>query len=176
VNPRILVAGIGNIFMADDAFGCEVARRLAQRSLPDNVQVVDFGIRSLDLTYAMLDRFDAVILVDAVPRGEAPGTLYVIEPRQTAAANVTLDAHGMDPVKVLQAVSSMGGRIDHVLLVGCEPMPRDLEADWEESLSPPVQAAIEPAVELVESLITKLRDTNRIGGVHHEHVHTGSCT
>ncbi len=145
-HPTILVAGIGNIFMADDAFGCEMARRLAQRSLPAGVKIVDFGIRGLDLTYAMLDEYDAIILIDAAPRGEAPGTLFIIEPQNVQTGNATLDAHGMDPVKVLNAVASMGGRTDHVLLVGCEPTPRDPEADWEQSLSPPVQNAIEPAV------------------------------
>ena len=77
---RILIAGIGNIFLGDDAFGVEVARRLVRRRLPDGVRVVDFGIRGLDLTYALLDGYEAVILVDAAPRGGPPGTLYVLEP------------------------------------------------------------------------------------------------
>src|SRR6516225_7125141 len=78
--PRILVAGIGNIFLGDDAFGVEVARRLAARPQPDGVRVADFGIRGIDLTYALLDGYETVILVDATPRGGQPGTLYVIEP------------------------------------------------------------------------------------------------
>src|SRR5947209_3209759 len=73
-------AGVGNIFLGDDAFGVEVAQRLARRPLPAGVRVVDFGIRGLDLTYALLDPYDAVVLVDAAPRGNAPGTLYVLEP------------------------------------------------------------------------------------------------
>jgi hydrogenase maturation protease len=174
--PRILIAGIGNLFMADDAFGCEVARRLSQRPQPPGVRVVDFGIRSLDLTYAMLDEYEAVILVDAAPRGQSPGTLYVIEPQAAEAKNVMLDAHAMDPVKVLQAVAGLGGRTDHVLIVGCEPTPRDPEADWELSLSDPVKAAVDESIPLIESLVTKILETrcqtggDIYGGIYHEPV------
>ena len=79
MNGRILVAGIGNIFLADDGFGCEVVRWLAERELPDNVEVRDFGIRGMDLAYALMDPYEAVVLVDAVSRGEDPGTVYLIE-------------------------------------------------------------------------------------------------
>ncbi len=78
--PRILVAGIGNIFLGDDAFGVEVARRLSGRELPRGVRVTDFGIRGYDLAYALLDGYETTILIDACPRGEPAGTLYVIEP------------------------------------------------------------------------------------------------
>src|ERR1051325_7107702 len=78
--PSLLVAGIGNIFMGDDAFGCEVARRLSARTLPAGVRVVDFGIRGFDLAYAIMDGPDVTVLVDATPRGGAPGTVYTIEP------------------------------------------------------------------------------------------------
>ena len=78
--PRILVAGIGNIFLGDDAFGVEVVRRLSAREWPANVRVTDFGIRGYDLAYALLDGYDTTILIDACPRGELAGTLYVIEP------------------------------------------------------------------------------------------------
>src|SRR5881227_271903 len=99
---RVLVAGVGNIFLGDDAFGVEVAQRLLRRGLPDAVRVVDFGIRGLDLTYALLDGYEAVILVDAAPRGGPPGTLYVLEPERGGAPDVAaIETHGMDPVKVL---------------------------------------------------------------------------
>src|ERR1700734_1751902 len=96
--PRILIAGIGNIFLGDDAFGSEVARRLAARPMPDGVKVVDFGIRGFDLTYALLDGSDATILVDATPRGGPPGTLYVIEPdpgeaREPEEADLLIQTH-----------------------------------------------------------------------------------
>ncbi|HEY7426930.1 MAG TPA: hydrogenase maturation protease [Gemmataceae bacterium] len=155
--PRILVAGIGNIFLGDDAFGVEVAQRLARRALPEEVRVVDFGIRGLDLTYALLDCYEAVILVDAVPRGEIPGTLYVLEPtRGEAVENAPIEAHSMDPVKVLRLAEAMGGRVERLLLVGCEPTPADDEEDMREGLSAPVRASVEEAVRLVESLVARL--------------------
>ncbi len=92
--PRILIAGIGNIFLGDDAFGSEVARRLAAQPIPDGVRVVDFGIRGFDLAYALIDGYDATILVDATPRGGSPGTLYLIEPDPGEAR----DAGGRRPV------------------------------------------------------------------------------
>src|SRR4051794_37928486 len=107
--PRILIAGIGNIFLGDDAFGVEVATRLAGRSRPEGVRVVDFGIRGFDLSFAMLDDDDVIILADAAPRGGAPGTLYVIEPdpaesREPEPGEMLIDPHAMDPAKVLRLV------------------------------------------------------------------------
>jgi hydrogenase maturation protease len=154
---RVLVAGIGNIFMADDGFGVEVARRLMQRELPAGVDVQDFGIRGLDLMYALGDDYDAVVLVDAVPRGEAPGTLSVIEP-EVQADDMPLDAHGMDPVKVLALARQLGDVPKRVLLVGCEPKVQ-MKGDEEDvigDLSEPVRAAVDEAVGLVESLVEEL--------------------
>ncbi len=158
---RILIAGIGNIFFGDDAFGSEVARRLAGRLLPEGVQVVDFGIRGLDLTYALLDAHDAVILVDAIPRGGQPGTLYVLEPELGAADAPDVPAplvepHALDPWKVLHLARSLGGKMERVLLVGCEPQPLASE-DMQMEMSEPVQAAVEEAVRMVESLVTQIR-------------------
>ena len=104
----ILVAGIGNILLGDDGFGVEVVNRLAERSLPDGVQVVDFGIRGLDLAYALLEEYDAVIFVDATSRGQTPGTLYVIEVPCEQPGEISIDAHGMDPVKVLSLARALG--------------------------------------------------------------------
>ncbi|MGC2658973.1 MAG: hydrogenase maturation protease [Bryobacteraceae bacterium] len=153
----ILVACIGNIFQGDDAFGCEVAKVLARRPPSDDVRVVDFGIRGLDLTYALLDAPDLTILVDAVSRGAAPGTLYTIEPdldENEGDSGTLVDAHAMDPVQVLRAAKAMGGQLRRVLLVGCEPA--DLGGEQGRmGLTPPVSSAIEPAAEMVESLIGK---------------------
>src|SRR5947209_15032646 len=101
MSKRILIAGIGNVFLADDGFGVEVATRLSDRPLPEGVQVVDFGIRGTDLVYALLEERDVVIFVDTGPRGGKPGTLYLIEPEVRESGDVTIDTHGMDPVKVL---------------------------------------------------------------------------
>jgi hydrogenase maturation protease len=154
---RVLVAGIGNIFMADDAFGVEVARRLAERDLPPGVEVGDFGIRGIDLMYALGEGWDAAVFVDALPRGEAPGTLFVIEPEPEDGA-VALDAHGMDPVKVLSLARQVGDVPERVLVVGCEPAVRMTGAEEEVvgELSEPVRAAIDEAVALVESVVQEL--------------------
>jgi len=156
---RILVAGIGNIFLGDDAFGCEVARQLAQQSWPENVRVVDFGIRGFDLAYALLDGQDVTILVDATPRGEAPGTLYSIEPDLNELDELDLEAipetHGMNPLKVLKMVKAMGGEFKQILLVGCEPATFGPE-EGVMGLSGPVQAAVPEAVRIIESLIKQV--------------------
>ena len=159
---RVLVAGIGNIFMGDDAFGVEVARRLAERPLPAGVEVGDFGIRGIDLMYALGEGYDAAVFVDAVPRGEPPGTLSVIEP-ELEEGEATIDAHGMDPVKVLSLARQVGSVPERILVVGCEPAVR-MTGDEEEvvgELSEPVRAAIDDAVGLVESVIRELTEGGR---------------
>jgi hydrogenase maturation protease len=185
MKPRILIAGVGNIFLGDDAFGVEVVREMAGQPIPSEVRVVDFGIRGLDLTYALLEDYDAAILVDAAPRGQAPGTLYVIEPEtpdRAACADLSrddplVDAHGMHPEKILRLVVGMGGRLRHVLIVGCEPTPFDPEQDMDMSLSPPVQRAIPEAIQLIQSLIANIlssvdqSNTSESKGVSHVAIH-----
>lgn len=158
----ILIAGIGNIFLGDDAFGVEVAQRMAGRTLPDGVRVVDFGIRSFDLAYALLDRPDAAILVDALSRGEAPGTLYVIEPdlAELGELSPAVEGHSLDPVKALQLVRALGGEPGRILVVGCEPATLESE-DGRIGLSAPVQAAVDEAIGMVESLVERILAEDR---------------
>jgi hydrogenase maturation protease len=153
---RILVAGIGNVFLGDDAFGVALAGRLAQQALPAGVDVADFGIRGMDLAYAM-DDYDVVVLLDATPRGQPPGTLYVIEVEVDEGA-AAVDAHGMDPVKVLALARALGGSPPRTLVVGCEPQTRmsGEEEDVVVDMSEPVRAAMDEAVRLVESLLDDL--------------------
>ena len=164
---RILIACIGNIFLGDDGFGVEVARRLMNRQYPEGVQVADFGIRGMDLAYTLLEDYDSLVLVDAVPRGSPPGTLFLIEPDLTGmspekgveAGIMALDAHSMDPVKVLAYARTLGARPIHTLLVGCEPTPRGGSEDDPEmqmGLSEPVQAAVDEAVKMIDSLVEQL--------------------
>jgi hydrogenase maturation protease len=155
--PRILIAGIGNIFLGDDGFGVEVAQRLLLRPLPEAVHVGDFGIRGFDLAYAFLDGYDSVIWVDATPRGGEPGRLYVIEPDVQAILNdqSAVEPHRIDPVSVLRLVSMLGGRAGRLLLVGCEPTPIADQDDIQFGLSEPVREAIEPAIKLIEDLIER---------------------
>src|SRR3981081_1342525 len=115
---RMLIACIGNIFLGDDGFGFEVSRRLMTKQYPEGVQVVDFGIRGMDLAYTLLDDYDMLVLVDAIPRGGSPGTLYLIEPdlsgmtpeKGVEAGRVALDNHSMDPVKVLAYARTLGAK------------------------------------------------------------------
>ncbi len=160
-NPRVLVAGVGNIFLGDDAFGVEVVQRLARRPLPTGVRVVDFGIRGLDLAYALLEGYEAVILVDAAPRGEVPGTLYVLEPElepanPPAEGASLMETHNMGPARVLQLVSALGGQVERVMIVGCEPEITGSDEDMPMEMSAAVKAAVEPGVGLVESLVARL--------------------
>jgi hydrogenase maturation protease len=160
-SASILIAGIGNIFMGDDAFGSEVARRLMERTLPNEVRVVDFGIRGFDLTYALLDGYEVTIFIDATPRGQAPGTLYIIEPDLSEldedgdAQAAMIEPHGMNPIKVLRLAKSMGGEFKRILLVGCEPAPMEAE-EGEMGLSEAVKAAVGEAIQMIESLIAKI--------------------
>ncbi|HEV7584545.1 MAG TPA: hydrogenase maturation protease [Solirubrobacteraceae bacterium] len=157
---RILLAGIGNVFLGDDGFGVALAERLAARALPAGVDVVDFGIRGMDLAYAMQDGYETVVMLDATPRGQAPGTLYVIE-AESDVGEVALDTHGMDPVKVLGLVRALGGAPPRTFVVGCEPQTR-MDAEEGEllgELSEPVRAALDHAVKLVESLLGELMTT-----------------
>jgi hydrogenase maturation protease len=154
----ILVAGIGNIFQGDDAFGVEVAQRLSRTPLPKGVTVVDFGIRGVDLTYALMDGHEVVILVDAAARGERPGTVTLVECDR--AANGMPDApivsaHDLDPAKVMQLVDALGGNCGRVLLIACEPADLGGE-DGKMGLSEAVAAAVMPAVEQISCLLVDL--------------------
>ncbi len=162
---RVLVAGIGNIFLGDDGFGCEVIRRLNGRTFPENVRVIDFGIRGFDLAYALLDGYDATVFVDATPRGGEPGTLYTIEPElseiESIGGNgVMVEAHDMNPIKVLGMVKSMGGVFKKILLVGCEPATLGPE-EGQMGLSDEVEAVIDQAAATVESVVARLLEENR---------------
>lgn len=157
MSANILVAGIGNIFLGDDAFGVEVVRRLAARPLPAGVRVADFGIRGLDLAFELLDLGEGTaILVDATPRGGEPGTVYLIEaeppdPSPAPEDSGWTDAHSMTPGVVLALSSRLGGTPQRVLVVGCEP----LRADEEMGLSPPVERAVDEAVRMILEVIAR---------------------
>jgi hydrogenase maturation protease len=158
-NDRILIAGIGNIFFGDDAFGVEVIRELIESPLPEGVNAVDFGIRSYDLAYAIMDGYAATILVDITARGEPPGTLYLIELDQEKIAGLEAtipDGHSLDPVSVLRLVQSLGGQISRLYLVACEPAVLETE-DGHIGLSKPVLAAVPEAVRMIQRLVDQLR-------------------
>ncbi len=147
-SPRVLVAGIGNVFLGDDGFGVEVVRRIDTAGLPEVVDVVDYGIRGVHLAYDLLDAGpDTLVLVDAIPLDEPPGTIAVIDASTYAAGTgaSTLNAHSMSPDVVLQTLHGLGGHIDRVLVVGCRPVAMDEQM----GLSEPVQAAVDEAARIV---------------------------
>ena len=165
IKPSILIACIGNIFLGDDGFGCEVAKVLQTRNLPENVKLFDYGIRGYDLAYALLDGYDTTIFVDAVPNREVPGNVYLIEPDtsefENSEANVAmLDAHTMNPMHILRMAHQMGAKFNRLLLIGCEPETLGGEEGLM-GLSKPVQAAVEKAAAVIESLIAKINLENQ---------------
>jgi hydrogenase maturation protease len=154
-NGRILVAGLGNVFLGDDGFGVEVVRRLGSRPLPAQVLVADFGIRGLDLAYALLEPHALVIVVDATRRGGAPGTLYVLEGDPAGIGGSTVEAHGMIPTRALGLAQQMGATIPRVVVVGCEPESFGEPGVGRMELSGTVAAAVDGAVSLVDSLVQR---------------------
>ncbi|MCW2885927.1 MAG: hybD [Streptosporangiaceae bacterium] len=154
---KTLVAGVGNIFLGDDGFGVEVARRMARDPARDGVRVADYGIRGLHLAYELMDGYDVLILVDAVDRGGVPGTLYVIEPEPAGEtpgeAAGPVDGHDLTPEAVLRMLASLGGELGRVLVVGCQA------GDVGEGigLSPPVARAVDDAAGVVRELLDGLR-------------------
>jgi hydrogenase maturation protease len=160
MTPRILIAGVGNIFFGDDAFGIEVVRRLGERPRPAGVVIRDFGIRGYDLACALQDGYDAVILLDACARGGPPGTLRVIEPvvdgNEPATPVPGLEMHHLDLGSVFQLVRAMGGRLPCLRLIGCEPASLEPAIETLPCLSQAVRAAVLQAVALAETLTAEL--------------------
>lgn len=157
MNHRMLVAGVGNIFLGDDGFGVEVAKRLASEALPDWVRVADFGIRGIHLAYELLEkRYETTILVDVTPRGGEPGTVYLIHPDLDGpdaeeAEPSSPDAHGMNPDTVFRLLRSLGGIPGRVLIVGCEPACLEEEI----GLSEPAARAVAEAVTLILDIVRR---------------------
>ena len=155
---RVLVAGIGNIFQSDDAFGVEVANRLAARTLPPGVRVEDFGIRGVHLAYELLEGYDGLILIDAVPMGEPPGTLALIEPETPCpdgdgnGGTTVVDAHTMNPAVVLATLTRLGGSVEKIIIVGCQP------ANLQEGigLTPAVAAAVDDAAQMCIEVVSEM--------------------
>ena len=156
---RMLVAGVGNIFLSDDGFGVEVVRQLTGRPYPDSVEIADYGIRGVHLAYRLLDGYDVLVLIDAASRGHPPGTVTLVEVDQdqlpgaafaiASGASPLVDAHGMDPATVLAHLAALGGRVASVLIVACEP--EIIEEGI--GLTATVQAAVPDAIALVEQVM-----------------------
>lgn len=159
MEKQILVAGVGNAWLQDDGFGGEVIRRLEAEGMPSGVTPLDFGTSGLDLAYEVMRGYDAMVLVDATRQGDAPGTLYVMEPDQSEFApsiddGEALDPHHMDPQTVLRFVNATGGWPGKVIVVGCEPGEVDEPGI---GLTPPVAAAVAGAMDLVRQTVADLK-------------------
>ncbi len=163
---RMLIAGVGNIFLGDDGFGGEGARRRATADLPDWVRVADYGISGLHLAYDLADGYESTILIDAAPRGGEPGTIYTIElppserrPAASLAGSQLFNAHGMQPDVVFGVLDMLGADAGRVLVVGCEPAT----VDFGIGLSAPVAAAVSAAVRVVMELVAAAADATPAG-------------
>lgn len=158
-SPTILVAGVGNIFLGDDGFGVAVARRLMQRTPTSDMRVVDFGIRGLDLAYALLEPYRLVVLIDIVQRGSTPGTVHVLDLNDDASAAVadghSPDTHGMVPTRAIEMARTMGAHIPQLVLVGCEPASFGNPDEGEIALSPTVANAVAAAIATIDAVIAE---------------------
>ena len=153
---RIFVVGVGNIFLGDDAFGVEVATRMRRRPLPEGVRVDEYGIRGVHLAYELLEgAYDLVVLVDTLDLGDAPGTITVFEPELGDSADVAPDAHDLEPAAVMGLLAGLGGSVDRLLVVGCQPSTMDEQM----GLSPPVEAAVDEAIRTIEELVQEQLST-----------------
>lgn len=165
MSPNVLVAGVGNILLGDDGFGVEVARRLSRTPQAQTVRIADFGIRSLHLAYELLEGYDTLVLIDAMSRGDTPGTVFVVEPDldhlegldepspdDGAHQSPMLDAHTLHPAAVLRTARALGARLATIRIVGCEPA----ELEPRIGLSAPVESAVDRAVVLVGELMKTL--------------------
>lgn len=150
---RILVAGIGNIFLGDDGFGSEVVRH-AEIPQDDSVRVVDYGIRGMHLAYDLLEDWDSLVLVDTVPSQGRPGALHVFQADcHTDCGAPGLDAHGMDPGTVFASLRALGGEPPYTVVVGCEA--ESVEEGI--GLSDPVAEAVPRAARAVQEIVAALR-------------------
>lgn len=175
MSASVLIAGIGNIFQGDDSFGVSVVQKMAALELPENVRVMDIGIRSIDLGFALLDGYDLTILVDATARGGVPGTLYTIEIESADIPDASdgacmVNSHALDPVRVLALAKSMGAPFKKVLLVGCEPLVLDRDESGHIGLSEVVQAAVDPAITTIRQLVEEFTSPRSSNDMKEEEV------
>lgn len=168
MSGKVLVVGIGNIFLGDDGFGVEVARRMAQRELPPGVRVKDFGIRGFDLACALIEPWELIVMADASSRGGEPGAIYTVEidPTSHHTETQTLNAHGLHPASAIQLARALGKINARLILVACEPA--DLGgSEGRMGLSPLVESAVESAIRKIEQITGEfIQSADLTQGVH----------
>ena len=159
MSGRLLIAGVGNIFLGDDGFGVEVITRLEHTELPGWVQIADYGIAGMHLAYDLLGGYDTTILLDATPHGQPPGTLSLIEADVDDLAKApSIDAHGMQPEAVFRLLRLLGGDAGRVLIVGCEPGSVEPGIGLSEEVQAAVPAAVRAVAELAWGTASRLPD------------------
>lgn len=160
---RILVACVGNVLRRDDGFGIAVAAQLRDR-LPPDVELIETGIAGLRVVQELMEGYQALIMVDAIERDAAPGTVFVLAPETPDPADVGFEAwqrevsnlHLAEPSRLLLLARAAGCLPAHVLLVGCQPETCD---GFEEGLSLQVAAAVPIAARRVKELVQELLET-----------------
>lgn len=162
---RVMIAGVGNIFLGDDGFGVEVAAALSRRRLPVGAEAADFGIRGVHLAYQLLEGYDALVLVDAVDLREPPGTLGVLEVEADAVGRADgIDAHSLDPATVLATLNALGGHLDRVLVLGCQPATVTEGIGLSTPVSEVVDRAADEAIRLAAELVLPTEGTECYAG------------
>lgn len=166
---RVLIAGVGNLLRGDDGFGVEVVHALDESALPANTKLFEAGIAGIALVQELMDGYDVLIVADAVDRGEAPGTVLVLEPDTSEALDIDpanlhralVDAHYTEPSKALELAKALGVLPPKVFIVACQPASCD-EAMAE--LTAPVRGAVTVACSQIERLIRSLNLAEREPG------------
>lgn len=160
MTPSILIAGVGNIFLGDDAFGSVVVDRMANSNLPLQARIVDFGIRGFDLSFELLKNYDLVIFIDAISKGSGPGSISVLEITPANVPDTSApDAHGMVLAKSIELARTMGARFGKLCVIGCKPETVEPKQNGEFALSASVAAAVEPAIQLVHLVVKEFLES-----------------
>lgn len=147
---NILIACLGNIFYGDDAFGVEVAKSLAAKDLPENVKLIDFGIRGIDLAFELINDYELVVLVDTIKIGADAGSVFVFEPRMSGAESGNF-AHDLTPTKAMHIAARLKTKPKKMLLVGCEPVNLEFNDEMSAEIEKAVAIAVEKILEIIET-------------------------
>lgn len=144
----LLVLGVGNVLLGDEGIGVRIMGELGRRasagqiSLPAGTRLVDGGTLGLDLL-PLIEDARAILFVDAVDLGRAPGTVAVIEGRALATVLAGhLSAHQVGLADLLAVGRLLGTLPDAVALIGVQP--GEVSVGLEQT--PAVKAAVEAAV------------------------------
>lgn len=152
---RTLVAGIGNVLRGDDGFGPAVVRALHQAAdVPATIRAVEMGIGGIALVHELMDGYESLVIVDAVDRGGAPGTLYVLDvdvPQLDTLSpadrhELTGDMHQAVPERALIIARAAGVLPSHVRIIGCQPLETE---EFSTQLSRAVAAAVPRAIDAI---------------------------